>query len=123
MRYTILLIAAAVLASNAVSVASRASYFNDVDIPMNHGKESLISDLQDRAICKFDVETVVDVDSQISYENVKCIYEAFGDCEQLETSLILASGSSLTIRSGCLSVNKTVPSDPAQRKGMPPGII
>jgi hypothetical protein len=53
---------------------------------MNHGKHSLISDLRERAVCKFDVENEVDVDPQIMYENVKCINEAFGDCEQLVTT-------------------------------------
>jgi imidazoleglycerol phosphate dehydratase HisB len=123
MLNTVLLVAVAVLASDAAPVASTASYFNDVNIPMNHGKEYLISDLQDRAVCKFDVETEIDADSQIKYENVKCIYEAFGDREQLETSITLANGSSLIIKSGCVSVKKTVSSEPAQRKEIPPATI
>ena len=66
------------------------------------------------------METEVDADSQIRYENVKCIYEAFGDCEQLETSLTLASGRSATVKSGCVSVNKTAPSELAARREKPP---
>ena len=123
MLNTILLVAVAVLASDAAPVASTASYFNDVNIPMNHGKEYLISDLQDRAVCKFDVENEVDADSQIRYEHVKCTYEAFGDCEQLVTSLTLGSGRSLTIKSGCVSVSKTVSSEPAQRKEIRPATV
>jgi imidazoleglycerol phosphate dehydratase HisB len=123
MLNTILLFAAAVLASDAAPVTSTASYFNDVNIPMDHGKEYLISDLQDRAVCKFEVETEVDADSQIRYENVKCIYEAFGECEQLVTSLTLHSGRSLTIKSGCVFVSKTVSSEPAKRKEIPPETI
>jgi len=83
MQNTILLVSVAALASDATPVASTASYYNDVNIPIKHGKESPISDLQDRAVCKFDVETAIDADSQIKYENVKCIYEAYGDCQQL----------------------------------------
>jgi hypothetical protein len=119
----ILLVAAAVLLiSDADPVASRVHHLNHIDIPMNDGKRSLISDLRERAICKFDVETEVDADSQITYENVKCINEAFGDCEQLETSLILASGTSLTIMAGCVSVSRTVSSEQARSKGMPPEV-
>jgi hypothetical protein len=123
MLNTILLVSLAALASEAVPVAPTAPYFNDVNIHMNQGKEYLISDLQDRAVCKFEVETEIDADSQIRYENVKCIYEASGNCEQLETSLTLAGGRSVTIKSGCVSVNKTVPSELAQRKKIPPETI
>jgi phosphoglycerate dehydrogenase-like enzyme len=123
MLNAILFVLVATLASEAVPVASRTPYFNDVNIHMNQGKEYLISDLQDRAVCKFEVETEIDADTQIRYENVKCIYEMSGNCEQLETSLTLASGRSVTIKSGCVSVNKIVPSEPAQRKEIPPGTI
>jgi len=37
---TILLISVAVLASDAAPVTSRAPYYNNVNIPMNHGKET-----------------------------------------------------------------------------------
>jgi hypothetical protein len=122
MLRTILFVAAVVLASDAAPFASRATEINDVDIPTNL-QEFLISDLQDRAVCKFEVETVIDADSQIRYDNVKCIDEAFGDCEQLQTSLILANGSSLPIKSGCVSVNKTVPSEIDNRIETPAAIV
>jgi hypothetical protein len=119
----ILLVAVAVMASDAAPVASPVSYLNDVSVSLNSGKQSPISDLQKRAVCKFDVETEVDADSQIRYENVKCVNEAFGDCEQLETSLTLANGRSLTIKSGCVCVNKTVSSELAQKQVKPPPVM
>jgi hypothetical protein len=119
----ILLVAVAVLTSDAAPVASRLSEFNDVNISLDRGEQFLISDLQERAVCKFDVETEVDADSKLRYENVRCINEAFGDCEQLETSLTLASGRSLTIKSGCVSVNKTVSSEPAQKQQERPKVM
>jgi hypothetical protein len=118
----ILLLAAAVLTSDAGPVASRAHYRNDIDVPMKREELSVISDLRERAVCKFDVETEVDADSQLTYENVKCVNEAFGDCEQLMTSLTLASGRSLTIMAGCVSVSSIVSSEQAKSKEIPPEV-
>jgi hypothetical protein len=119
----ILLVAAAVLTGDADPVASSTHYRNDIDVPINRGKLSMISDLRERAVCKFDVETEVDADSQITYQHVKCVNEAFGDCEQLQTSLTLASGRSLTIMAGCVSVSRTVSSEQAKKsKEIPPKV-
>lgn len=80
----------------------------------------MMSDLQERAVCKFSVESEEDDVSKIKYENVKCINEVFGNCEQLETSLTLPGGRSLTIKSACVFVKKTVASEQARTTEEPP---
>lgn len=123
MLYKILLVSVALLVSDAAPVASTVPYLKDASFFPNREKQRLIYDLQERAVCKFKVETEVDAVSEIKYENVRCINEVFGNCEQLETSLTLANGTSLTIKSGCVSVYKTVSSLPAQMKDGRPKIM
>jgi hypothetical protein len=116
-----LLVAVFLLAAEAAPSASRDSfYMNDASLRWNHEKRSITSDLQERAVCKFSVENEEDADSKIRYQHVKCINEVFGNCEQLVTSLTLPSGRSLTIKSACVSVNKTVSSELAKEKTEPP---
>jgi hypothetical protein len=101
--------------TEAAPYSSRDSFLNDEGLLLTREQRSLVSDLQQRAVCKFDVESEVDAESKVKYENVRCVNEAFGNCEQLVTSLTLPNGRSLTIKSACVFVNKTVPSEQAQR--------
>lgn len=103
------------LIAEAAPYSSRDSFLNDEGLFLTREERSSATDLQRRAVCKFDVQSEVDADSRVKYENVRCVNEAFGNCEQLETSLTLPSGRSLTIKSACVFVNKTVPSQQAQR--------
>jgi hypothetical protein len=115
-----LLVAVFLPAAKAAPSASRETNLNNANILLNRGKWSMTSDLQGRAVCKFSVESEQDYDSKIKYENVKCINEVLGNCEQLKTSLTLPSGRSLTIKSACVFVNKTVSSEQAQSLEEPP---
>jgi hypothetical protein len=102
--------------------SSRDAFLNDQGLLLTRGQRSLVSELQQRAVCKFDVESEVDADSKVKYENVRCVNEVFGNCEQLVTSLTLPNGRSLAIKSACVFVNKTVPSEQAQRIDEPPKV-
>jgi hypothetical protein len=94
----------------------RDSLLNDKELFVTRGQRSVVSDLQQRAVCKFDVQSELDADSDIKYENVRCVEEVFGDCEQLRTSLTLPNGRTLSIKSACVFVNKTASSQRAQSK-------
>jgi hypothetical protein len=96
--------------------STRDSLLNGKELFVTRDQRSVVSDLQQRAVCKFEVQSEVDADSEIKYENVGCAEEVFGDCEQLRTSLTLPNGRTLTIKSACVFVNKTAASQRAQSK-------
>lgn len=112
-----------IAADAAPSGPRQTKNLNDVNILLIREKKSMKSDLEERAVCKFNVEGEEDGESKIKYENVKCVNEVFGNCEQLETSLTLPSGRSLTIKSACVFVNKTVSSELARSKEAPPIVM
>jgi hypothetical protein len=109
--------------TEAAPYYSRDFFWNDEGFLVPRERRSMVSDLQQRAVCKFDVESEIDADSRIKYENVKCIEEAFGNCEQLETWLTLPSGRTLTIKTACVFVNKTVSSQLAESKDKRPRVM
>jgi hypothetical protein len=113
-----LVLTVAVSLSTVVTTAfpSRDSFVTEEGLIVTRDQKSVVSDLQQRAVCKFNVESEVDADTAIKYENVRCVEEVFGSCEQLQTSLTLPSGRSLTIKSACVSVNRTVATQQAQSK-------
>jgi hypothetical protein len=112
----------AFVVESAPSGSRESLKLNDAELHMSCWNHFLTSDLQERAVCKFKVESQVDYDTKIKYDNVICVNEVFGKCEQLETSLTLPGGRSLNIKSACVYVNKTS-SEPAHSKEERPKIV